>query len=527
MDGFSGIVNNLIKGSEGPNLGQRVASQISSFLNSQNIPSSNFTSSSGNFLNLNLPQLQNFLPEGLRLQLQSNLSGFEAQNARLNIINAEVNNSRLNLSGQLTLTNSRGAQKVVKFDADGFIKLQGGSLQQATNPASQLTGNNSNILNNPLLVSDAISLEQNTTALRNNLTAFITNPKANLTNLLTLNKSFSNIPQSQIANALSSNGANIKLVDYQIPNTSKIEVLNNQEVAGKILLSGKLQKSVNSPELVIKSDFGNFRLLENLNLPNNTRVTFLVDSLAANSLASTAQPQTSQQSLSSFRNLLLSEGSTFNSLFKSLYSGASTSNLFSRLFANPGERFAALKNLWFISASQNGDPSKWLNDEIVNELKPSTGSSMEYKKSLEEVFNFLKTYSSVGEQRAQNPLSSYLLPFFDGNNLFFATLNIDRNFGNNGDALKGQKRFWIEFDQESYGEMKIEGRYVSKAGDMKMLDIYVRSEKLLEAEFQEELSDIYFDLSNSYGFSGNINFDNLKNVDFGSNEHVLGDGLVI
>lgn len=529
MDGFSGIVNNLIKGSEGPNLGQRVASQISSFLNYQNIPSSNFTNSAGSLLNLNLPQLQNFLPEGLRLQLQSNLSGFEAKSARLNITNAEINNSRLNLNGQITFANASGAQRSVNFNADGFVKLQGGNLQQlasSTNQAAAQIINNANNLGGSLLVSDAISLDQNTAALRNSITAFVNKAPDNLTKLLSLNRNFTDLTQSQLANSLRSNGAVIKLVDYQIPNTSTIEVLNNKEVAGKTILSGVLQKSTNSNELLVKTDFGNFRLLESLNLPNNTRVTFLIENITSANQGQLVQGESSQ-SLSNFRNILLSEGSTFNSLFKALYSGAATSNLFSRLFANSSERFAALKNLWFVSASQNGSPEKWINDEMVNELKPSTSSSMEYKKSLEEMFNFLKTYSGSGEQRAQNPLSSYLLPFFDGDKLFFATLNIDRNFGNNNDALRGQKRFWVEFDQETYGEMKIEGRYISESGDMKILDVYVRSEQPLEKSFQEELTNIYFDLSNSYGFSGNINFDNLNNVDFASNEHVLGDGLVI
>ncbi|HCR86103.1 MAG TPA: hypothetical protein DIV86_05440 [Alphaproteobacteria bacterium] len=531
---FSGIVSNILKGSEAPSLNQRITTEITNLLNNQNLSSSNFTSSAANLLNIKFPELQQFLPDGVRLQLQNNLSQAQPQSLKLNITQAEIQGGKLNLSGVATFTDANNQQRTVNFNGDGFVKLQPNAQQNIlTTPQSQQLS--SQTIVNPIVFADAFTIEQNPD-IPVNIRSFVADAKIQLLQ-------FSNITQPNPANQqaqlaiLTSNPLNLKLVDVLLPNNQKVQITENPLNQSRVLV-GQLLTTPNSNQALITTSVGNFRLDNALNLPNGTQISFLIDdaapnitNVAGNILGAISAGST--QPLANYSNILSSDNSVFSNIFKILYgSGAPASTLVSQLGANPTERFSALKALWFMSASQTGNADKWASSEVVNSLKSNTSTNLEYGKDMEEVFSFLKTFTpgNVGEARQNQQFYSYLMPFYDGSTLSFATLNIDRKaYQNpNSDSDDAQKRFWVEFEEQEHGKVEIEGKYITQNNKLTSLDINVRSDRMFNEDFQNELNNLFLELSQHLEFAGILSF--YLHSQTGQNTPItgsLGEGIVI
>lgn len=530
---FSGIVNNFLKGADTLSLNQRLVTEITNLLNGQSFSGQNLTQNAGNLLVLKFPELQQFLPEGLKLQLQNNLGqSTTPQNIKLDITQAEVIAGKLNLNGIATFTDGGGQTRSINFNADGFVRLQGAQQNILNNAQNQQIGNQN--LVNPLSFSDAFTVSQNPDVPAN-LRSFVTEAKLQI--LQFLNNTQLTPNQQEQLNNLTSGPLNLKVVDFLLPNNQKIQVSDNPANQSKVLV-GQLLTAPNSNEALITTAVGNFRLDNALNLPNGTQISFIINDepqnltgVVNNLLAAVTSGTT--QPLSNYTNILSSDNSVFSNIFKVLYgSGAPASSLLSQLAADPSERFSALKALWFMSASQNGNAGRWANAEVVNTLKNSAGTNLEYGKDLEEVFSFLKTFTpgNVTENRQNQQFYSYLMPFYDGATLSFATLNIDRKaYQNpNADSDDAQKRFWVEFEESEHGKVEIEGKYISQNNRLTSLDINIKSDKMFDEEFQEQLNNLFLELSQNLEFSGILSFYLHKAGEPGTPKPgALGEGIVI
>jgi hypothetical protein len=532
MELFSGIVNNILKGSDSLSLNQRIISQISSVLNSTTLTNSSITSNLGNLLNINIPQLEQFLPDGLKFQLQSKLDNFTPQNIKLNITNAEINLGKLSLTGSAIFSDANNQQKIINFNADGFVKLQQQNQSQpqvSQQPLNNLAAN----LTNPLSITDALTLQQSNNDLSAPIKAFLgEDVKQNTLSFLSENSNSQNLTKPEILKSLNQNGVIIKINDYTLPDGQRFGVQDNLQnaIQNTNLIAGKVDVQPNSNEVLIKTELGVFRLVNNINLPQGTNINIAIEDIIPSENFTNLQ-NFANANINSVRNIFTSENSIFSNLVKDLYSNASTSNVVSRLFANPSERFSALKALWFVSASKNGNAEKFANDEVVNALQTSTGNGLQYKKDLEEVFSFLKNFAPSQNQQGNlaQVTYSYLLPFYDGKNINFATIHIEKNPEDSKKDQDAQKRFWLEFLQEETGKIEIEGKYItSQNGKLLNLDVNIATDVSFDDDFQKDLLNYYFEIANLFDFSGNLSFKNFtQNNNLTAEKHILGEGIVI
>jgi len=481
MDILSSIINNISPavssgsaGSDG-NLPKQFFSQLSNFLSQQNFSSGNNAHS---FSNINGKPV---------LTVSGNVEQTATGNSKPISFTSNIPLSK-NISGDINssqnLTYTRGASQEVNLTGQNRPNLL--NLSAYTN---KLNVDISNIAGSVTGANNA-KLDGVTSY---NLTAkSITYPSGKLVDLTT------QIPQTQASKP-----------------TSQI-------------ISGRVEFSAQNNETVLFTKAGNFRVAGELSVPNGSTLNFVINSIS--NIKPEAQINEGLNlNLSSVKIALEGGGSQLQSLLGSLTELPHGNSILSKLFPNLGDKQSFSRALWFLGGSNVGSADQWLGNEGKSFIKANFQNSEQIFKGLNEVFSLLKSLNT-NTQTTNSPDSwnTYLLPFYSDSKLEFASFYVQPREQGKKQNSPQDRKFIVELEQENTGQIVIEGMFTEKENKVLNLNLLISSQKGFDINLAEEIEVLFSDISQAYGFNGNIQFINNIPSDYNSVlNQTKSDGIVI
>jgi len=525
---------------------------LSSILNNIGPSASTASSSSGDLTKQFSSQLSNFLSQ------QNFNSGDKAQ-----LIQQTGNNQYLIKLPSLSSIISGKSELVVKTDSpinnfgnfkvvpEGFsvnningspnLKING-TIQQV--PSGQTTNFTSNISLSQNIGADKAAIDGLNTARgasqEVNLTA---KERPNLLNLSAYTNRVSSEASSITQNVSGSSSLkqdgvtsyNLTIKSLTYPSGKTVDLTQNINQSGASatgatsqIISGRAEFSAANNETIIFTKIGNFRVAGELSIPNGSNVNFVINNIS-NLKPEALVGDNIKLNLNSVKLALESEGSQLQNLLNNLQALPHAKSMMSSLFPNLSDKQSFARALWFLGGSSVGSADQWLGDKGQSFIKANFANSEQVFKGLNEVFTLLKSLNTNTVSN-NNPDSwnTYLMPFYNDSNLEFASFYVQpRENGSENDKPQ-DRRFLVELEQEETGQIIIEG--IIKEQDKKVvsLNLLISSQKGFEELFAEEIEVLFKDLSEAYGFSGNIQFINNIPSDYNTVlKQSQSDGIVI
>lgn len=269
------------------------------------------------------------------------------------------------------------------------------------------------------------------------------------------------------------------------------------------VLNGVLEILPNSKEAILRTEFGNFRLPAFEGIPNGSKVSFFIEAIAK----PVASDSLSLSSLNQIQSILQGENSPLSNLLQSLTQTPQGAEFATKIFPNVFDKFSYARNLWFISSAAAGDLDAWLGKDAKLYLQSSRVDSENLINSMRDLFSALKASFRADSFNVEG-WNQYLVPFYNGKNLDMVNFYTETQRKNEKDNRDSKSRkFIVEFEQEKYGQILIEGLYVNgDKGSISELDFIIAAENGFDNNEQKEIKSLFHSLSDNLGFAGNLIF---------------------
>lgn len=517
MDIINTIINNInpINSSSGSgagsNLPEKFLSDLGANLSKGNQSlntGGNVTAQGNNSYLIKIPSLNNILQGTNSITIKTDKALENIGNFRLQADNYSFNNvsktPTLTISGSITATNDKAQNQTIKFTSEIILTNKSDTSLNTNN-----TGNKT-YSNHHLAKTDGVTITQGNRPNLLNLSAYTNKINPNITNVLNNITGSNNLK----TDALTSYNLQINSFTYPSGKTINIPLPQGQNATPNIQnINGIIEYLPQNKETIIRTEFGNFRVPGELSLPNGSNVNFSITGIS--NLKPEAQITNQfNLNLTSVKTVLEAEGSSLQSLANNLSQLPHGNSLLHKLFPNMLDKQSFARSLWFISSSDNGNADKWLGTEGKNFIKNNFPNPESVLSNLKEVFGLLRSLNG-NPQISNNPESwnNYILPFYDNNKLDFLSLYIQpRTPEQKSGKQQNSRKFLIELEQDSLGQLVVEGLFLEEGKRMKDLNLQLSASKGFSTHLIEELTILFSDISEAYGFTGKIEFSkNLPN----------------
>lgn len=294
------------------------------------------------------------------------------------------------------------------------------------------------------------------------------------------------------------------------------------------LLSGKIEYNQVAKETIIKTEIGNFRIAGQINIPNNSTVSFQIENFAN---TQNTKANESFASLALLKSSVSSDIANLQSAAKLMTSNPVGAAFLEKIFPASTDKQSYTRSLSFISnALGNNDLDKIVN-ETIDDLNPKLNKTElsnfidQARSLLQSVKESVVKYGSSGGEN----FYSYIMPFYNDGKLEFNRFYVFQEKKN--DKINKQGRFAVELEQLETGKIEIEGVYNKAYERVRTFDAVIRSENQFGKTTKDELKALFADSAELMGFTGNLTFQALPTYNphtpYSNSYSNPDDGIVI
>ncbi len=310
-----------------------------------------------------------------------------------------------------------------------------------------------------------------------------------------------------IKNNLENFSGNIASLNISQITAENGEILaQNSSSLGKANIFGKFEYLANSNESVIKTEYGNFRINGQVNLPNNSNLVFNLE--ATQNLDNNRNIGQSFSSLYLLKSAVAGDVLNLQAYAKILTQSPLGLAILEKAFPNVKDGQSAYKSLVAISSLKNAGENFLDNTNLSAKMQILTPEDNEILNSARSLMSaIMQTSLKIGNSEGEI-YYSYILPFFNGQKLDFHRVFVSQEQNSKG-KQKSQGKFLMELVENEQGRIEIEGNFTKNYNRVRKLDMVIRSEEIFSDETKNELLEIYNNISESMGYSGNLLFQRL------------------